>query len=327
MSRNLSRTALFLVLVCTLLPLVVSCGVKRMALRVRRPAEINMRDYKRIAVADIDGWDRYRAGDLSDALVTYLLESGTFEVLDRQHLGMILDEHDLTLRGIVDEDAAIELGKFIGSAALIFGRVQTDHFEEEVTKGEPYTDKKGKEHQKMTRTGTYTLAVHFSVIDVQTGKILGVKDISARPRAQTTADNRRPERIDREALSREAIDIVCSHFMRYIAPYTVTVMASFESDKQLPELDRALTQFRIGETYEALSILERACQRQFSDSRTRAKAHYNLGLAQMYAGIYDESYQNLREAYGIKPTSRYEQAIAQLRMEKDAADRLREQEE
>jgi tetratricopeptide (TPR) repeat protein len=325
MSRSFPGTVL--TLICLLVLFLVSCGVKQMTLNVRRPAEINLKDYKRIAVGDIDGLDRDRAADVADAIVTRLVELDNFDVLDRQHLGMILEEHDLTLSGMIDENTAVEIGKLIGSAALIFGRVRTDHYEEVVSKDNPWTDKKGKTHQTITRTGTHTLTVHFSVIDVQTGKILGVKDISASPNAQTTADNEKPGPVDKDALSVQALNIVGDHFTRFIAPYTVTVAANFETDERFPELDRALAQFRIGETGEALRLLEGVCQKQVTDPRISAKAFYNLGLAQMYAGLYPEAYENLKKAYSVNPTSRYEQALAQLRTEKAAADRLREQED
>lgn len=55
-----------------------------------------------------------------------------FEVLDRQHLGTLLKEHNLTVSGLVDDKSAAELGKFIGAAVYVFGRIQTDKYDEAI---------------------------------------------------------------------------------------------------------------------------------------------------------------------------------------------------
>jgi len=305
--------------------LLVSCGTSRVLLNVKRPAEINLKGFKKIAIGSITGGQGNHASDISDGITTKLVGSNSFEVLDRQNLQKILDEHKLTMEGVIDPNGAAELGKFIGSAALVFGRVQSDKYKEEVTEDKPWTGQDGSYHKTIRRSGEYDLSVHLQVVDIQTSKILGVKDIPVTYTAETRADNQVPEAISVDNLYTSAVQKICDDFMKLVASYDVQVSADFETDKELPEMESAIAQFKIGESVEAVKILDGASKKSFSDPKIKAKAFYDLGLAQMYSGIYDEAAANLKKAYGLNASSRYEDAIQQCKNEKAQADKLKAQ--
>jgi len=305
--------------------LFVSCGTSKVLLNVKRPAEINLKGFKKIAIGNITGGEGTHASDISDGITTRLVQSNSFEVLDRQNLQKILDEHQLTMEGLVDPNGSAELGKFIGSAVLVFGRVQADQYKEEVTRDKPWTDKDGGYHQTVRRSGQYDLSVHLQVVDIQSSKILGVKDIPVSNTTQTTADNREPEQISVDNLYTSALQNICDNFMKLVASYDVQVAAEFETDKELPEVENAVAQFKIGESGEAVKILEGVSKKDFTDPKIKAKAIYNLGLAQLYSGFYDEASENLKKAYGLNASSRYEAAIQQCKNEKAQADKLKAQ--
>jgi tetratricopeptide (TPR) repeat protein len=315
-----------------MLPLLVAimngCATKALRLDVTRPAEINLKNFNKIAIGDIVDRNEQKSShssDIADKITSALFESKKYEVLDRQHIGTLMKEHNLTVSGLVNEKTAAELGEFIGAAVLVFGRIQTDDYNEEITKGSGWTDKKGNYHQTVTREGQYKLTVHLSVVDMKTAKLLAVKDIPAVDKASTSADNKMPEKIDSDLLYTNCLNKITGNFMKMVAPYKVSVVARFLKDSNLPELDKALTQFGIDEWDNGISLLEAATQKEGLKPNIKAKAFYNLGLAQMYTGKNDEAIENFKKATSLDPKSIYSNAVVKAKKEKEIADKLKEQ--
>lgn len=62
--------------------------------------------------------------DLSDDITSFPLDNGLFDILDRQHLSRILDEHSLSEGGILDDVPVADIGRFTGSVVLVFGLIR-----------------------------------------------------------------------------------------------------------------------------------------------------------------------------------------------------------
>lgn len=297
-------------------------------LTVKRPAEVNLKDYKKISIGDITnayGKVDQHSKDLVDELTSKLFESKNFDVLDRQNLSKILEEQKLGLSGLVDEETAAELGKIIGSAVMVFGRIQTDKYEEKLSKSEPWTTDKGEKMQTFYREGTYTFVVNLKLIDIVTSKVLAVKTIDGSHKDKKSATNKTAPEIDKNLLFSLALKKVSTDFMKMIAPYDVTVRATFEKDAMLPELDQCLTLLRIDEWDAGLKLLEDATKKQL-EPKVKAKALYNYGILLMYGGQPDRAVDILIEAMKLVPNSRkYQNAILQAKAEKEQADKLKEQ--
>jgi len=60
---------------------------------------------------------------LAEELITKLFSSARFEVIERQLLNKIMQEHKLSLTGAVDPTSAKELGKILGVDAIVSGTV------------------------------------------------------------------------------------------------------------------------------------------------------------------------------------------------------------
>ncbi|MBN1327626.1 MAG: hypothetical protein JW996_06725 [Candidatus Cloacimonetes bacterium] len=60
---------------------------------------------------------------LAEELITRLYLTGEFEVIERQMLNKVLQEHQLSLSGIVDESSAKELGRILGVDAIASGSI------------------------------------------------------------------------------------------------------------------------------------------------------------------------------------------------------------
>ena len=313
----------FLLVILFVVFMLIGCATKTLLITVKRPAEVNLKGYEQIAIGTITGPG---SKDIEDALTTELFNSGRFEVLDRNHLEQILREHGLNMSGTIDQTTAAELGKFVGAAVLVFGRVQTNTSSEEVTKGKPWTDKEGKSHQQYVREGKYTLNVNLQIVDMKTAKILAVKNLGSLKSDKKYADKQDPENIDYTSLKTACIYNVITDFMKAVAPYNVQLKAVFQKDKNLPEVESAITQMTIGEWDEALKLLQQAVNKPGLTPIIHAKAYYDLGLAQMYGGEYEPSLENLKKAMSLQPKFKlYQKTYVQCKDEKSKADKLNEQ--
>lgn len=316
-------------LVFFLLLFLFACGTKSVYVQVLRPAEINLKNYKKIAVGEIqniNGRSGGHADDISDEINTALFNSGRFEVIDRQHLKSVQSEHKLGFSGAVDEATSVRLGKLVGAGVFVFGRIQSDKYEEELTKGEPWTDKEGKTNQRFSRKGVYNLSVNFKVIDIETSKIIAVKTISAKKEDLETTYNGTPKKIDSNKLYRKCLNQVVSGFMKLIAPYKETVEAEFQTDELLPEVDQAVAFFEVNEWTRGINLLDSAREKTGLKSNVLAKIYYNLGVALMITGDYDKSSENFLKAMQLNPEdSTYKKSVRRVKEEKNKAERLRQQ--
>lgn len=312
-----------------LLLLLTACGTSSVYLTVTRPAEINLKGYRKIVIGDITGEKRQgakHAADIADKITEGLFASQAYEVLDRQNLAAILQEHSLGETGLIDESTAPEIGKIIGSAAMVFGRIMNDSYSEEVTVDKPYKDKDGKTHEWHVRKGVYRLSATLKVIDVETAKILAVKTVSARRTARSRADKKDPASIDSGPLYAMCVDDITRQFLRMIAPFEERVRAAFLTDDLLPEVDRAVGLFRVGEWEDGIAILRQATRKTGINSEVQSKTFYNLGLALIYTGQYDAAVEELKTALSFDPTSRrIQNTILRAKDEKASAEKLEEQ--
>jgi tetratricopeptide (TPR) repeat protein len=306
-----------------------NCGTTSMYMTVKRPAEINLKGYQKIAIGDIVNprniVDKH-SRDLSDEFTSTLFKSGYFEVLDRQHLAKILEEQGLAQTGLIDESSAAQIGNIIGVAAFVFGRIQNDKYKENTSMGKPRKDKEGKTHQSHYRDGEYNLSVNVKLIDIQTAKILAVKTLSSRKKQRNTADNTPAPKIDPNSLYRQCLNDISSQFMKVVSPHEVTVKADFEKDDDLPEVGQAISFFKLGEWNDGLNLLQKATEKAGLKQKVRAKAYYNLGLAQTYSGDFESALVNLKKALELNAdSSRYQRAIMNAKTEREKAEKLKEQ--
>lgn len=63
------------------------------------------------------------ASMVSDYVLEELLDSGRFNVMEREQLQGILDEHHLNLTGLVAPDTAVQLGQLTGVQYLVYGSI------------------------------------------------------------------------------------------------------------------------------------------------------------------------------------------------------------
>jgi len=81
---------------------------------------------KRIAVAALEdkAGSSYDVGTgLSDVLTTALVNTGAFQVFEREQLTRVMEEQALGTSGLVTQQTAPEIGKLLGVQAIVYGSV------------------------------------------------------------------------------------------------------------------------------------------------------------------------------------------------------------
>jgi len=76
-----------------------------------------------IEFSDLEGNITQFGRYVAEELITRLFRTGKFEVIERQLLRKVLQEHELRMSGIVDEHSAKELGRILGVDAIATGSV------------------------------------------------------------------------------------------------------------------------------------------------------------------------------------------------------------
>src|SRR5713101_6053267 len=104
-----------------------ACGQELKRASSTIAAKITESGRKRVAVVDftdlcgnVSRLGRYLAEELSGALVN---DARGFRVIDRAHLKAILQEHKLAATGLIDPEAARQLGKIAGVDTLVTGTI------------------------------------------------------------------------------------------------------------------------------------------------------------------------------------------------------------
>ncbi len=308
--------------------IMFSCGPS-VVLTVDRPAEINLSDYKTIAIGDFvseRGNRSLYSLNIEEALTHRLFETGAFEIVDRQNIDRLMEEHSLSLSGLVDESSALEIGKLMGSAVLIFGRITENEYVEQTTKSDEKVDMDGNKYHIYQRNGKYSLRINIRLVDVTTGKILATRPFEADKTARRYGKDEPAPEIDENKLFRECVDDIGIEFARMVAPYEEEVIVRFESDRDLPELDAALTSIKIDDWDHAINTLRKATMKPEINDKTRAKAYYNYGLVIMYDGQYENAIEAFRKAMQLRSgRNRYQQAIIKARKEKQKREELEKQ--
>jgi len=121
---------------------------------------------RRIGVVEFENKTAYGKGRLgnaaSDILITELVKSGKFIVVERGRMKKLLEEQKFQSQGFVDANTAARVGKILGLEAVVIGAVSQFGVK---TEGHDYLLKQGKRQ-------TAEVTVEIRVVDVETGRVL-----------------------------------------------------------------------------------------------------------------------------------------------------------
>lgn len=121
---------------------------------------------RRVGVVDFENKTTYGQNRLgtsaSDILITELVKSGKFIVVERDKLNKIMEEQKLGMSGAIDASTAAKVGKVLGLNAIVTGAVS--QFGEQ-TEGSEYL-------LTQTKKQVVKCTVDIRVTDAETGQIL-----------------------------------------------------------------------------------------------------------------------------------------------------------
>jgi curli biogenesis system outer membrane secretion channel CsgG len=325
---------------------VLSCAMQsKVRVDVQKPAAVHLSGVRKIAVADLRG--PMSSGPAMASLVqSMLMETGFYQLVERDKIAGILDEQKLAQAGVTDESTAKEVGQLLGADALVFGEITTYGVEPDETGSEKiekkegtgkyetveekniFTGKKHKVRKEIKRTvwvDQYyrirrgTVAVNFRVADVETGKLLAVhsdsKSYNSGKVVEGSGTSLKPEGEILNDLSTQ----VAKGFVQLIAPHRVTETRAIESGSGKIGEGKKFAQSGLWQ--DAFESWQEAVRLTPNESA----AHYDLGLAFEVRGDLDEAEKAIRKAVSIKQKKTYLEALARVLREKDEKVRLEEQ--
>jgi curli biogenesis system outer membrane secretion channel CsgG len=125
-------------------------------------------------VAGLYWWRSSVATELQDLLISELVSTRSFQVLERKEIGAVLSEQDLSASGRVSKATLVKMKKIKGAKYLIAGTVSA--FEQSGSKGGKIRFKGLSLGGKKTKT---YIAVDVKLIDAETGEIVDARTIEA----------------------------------------------------------------------------------------------------------------------------------------------------
>lgn len=134
---------------------------------------------KRIAVVNFDdrsGYGNNIGEGLSDMLITSLVATGNFIVVERSEIEQVLTEQGLSMTGLVNSQSATEIGGLLGVEILVTGSV-TEFGEKENKVGGGLRKLSGFKLGISKREAR--VAVDLRLVNVSTGEIILARSASA----------------------------------------------------------------------------------------------------------------------------------------------------
>jgi tetratricopeptide (TPR) repeat protein len=276
---------------------LMGCAYKTIQVNYMRPAEVNLKGIKQIAIGGVYGYGPYEvaASSMKGQLEEAIFNSGRFTLVDRSRTQQVLGELALVNSGIFDTTKAPQLGKLLPASIFVYATVNRYDVDTRVDREErKNTD--GTVYYRYTRTSWAEVEASFQVIDCETGVILAVKTLRSRAQDVYGEDNNpNPRYADYNPLLDTARNDVVFSFMKVIAPYQDTASVRFAKQKKIPQIEQGIGQVRVGDWAGSIQTFEAAYAAYPNDPRVI----YNLGLAYEYTFQFDRADEMFKKAYSL----------------------------
>ena len=277
---------------------------------ITHPPQLNLH-LKRVAIVP-DGYATSK--ELVDYLTANFVNSGTTDVVDREHLYQILSEQNLSLTGRIDKEKAVKLGKLLGANALITVYVYTEEYKREM-KREEYKSNNEIRIKYIARLDGY-LKFSVKTTDLQTGKIFAAKIFTFEDYMQNVAYDKKPEFPDyhklKDRLYQKAMDAISKLYF----PWNETVSFVFYNNKKCG-MKQAYAYMKsknyklaLNKSLEVLDCLKTSG----ANSKYLSRGYYNVGVGYFFLGDYDKAREYFSKAYSTKDYSTYKKAIDKVNL-------------
>jgi tetratricopeptide (TPR) repeat protein len=252
------------------------------------------------------------ADEIADGLSSALVSQGV-EVVDRQNLQAILDEHRFNLSSYVDSASAVELGKLLGPSALVFVKVTRCKAEQKKTYKD-YKTTKGELIRHHFSTTTMHIRGTFQTVDLATGKIFVASPLTADREITNNSDEGWPEFPSEDLVRDQAIKGAVFEAAAFLVPWREQKALYFFDDKEC-NLNQAFSAMKANDIPGALERSEQnlsTCKDAPKlKGNTLAHAYYNAGLANLLVNQYAKAMSYLQESEKLRGGEIVTQTIAE----------------
>ncbi|WP_374163753.1 CsgG/HfaB family protein [Arcticibacter sp. MXS-1] len=270
-------------------------GQNTITIKRKRPPQMDISKYEKIAVGDIvgpTGSKTTRSMDLTDALTSHLFNANSYEVIDRNALAEILSAQRGTEIKAINETAAAGLSKKLSSAIMIIGRIQNEKV---------YSEK--KEQRQMISFNGCTMqywwvlsgdtTAQIKIIDIKAGRMLFSNSI-VQPVALETKHECEPRKLgDTEPLLKQTTEQLARQIGKLLLPYDEQITLKFEKPFSLKnpfkKLGDVIEYFEGGNNEAALVILKEYADNASLKPETRILALYNYAVGLFIAERYSDA--------------------------------------
>ncbi|HAJ80246.1 MAG TPA: hypothetical protein DCO75_10805 [Fibrobacteres bacterium] len=295
------------------LALCIGCAPS-IRLEVIKPAEVNMKGAKKLAVMDYGfpvpnkpmGADDLLKAAFAKMIGVQMQEretpemklakcatSKTISVLSSTQYFSILAPGDLSRTFVggpgQPPPSAMDIGKKAGAQSIILGEIEQLNFDDEPFTVEHKRDngKKDIEH-KIRRT--VSVRMSYRVIETETGSLLATKTLEGKTQ-QVVMEGERRDLHSPEDLGCQVLDKILPSMAKQLAPYKVLQSRILMKDKtKNPEFERAL-KFLKGNMYQnAYDIFS-----QIYKTSGNIAAGYNAAITKEAIGDIEGAYNEMNE--------------------------------
>ena len=298
--RNAVRHLQFAALLLSIA--AAGCSTQRIRVKVLRPAAVNLTTFHNLAIDDFAGPN---GTDLSEDISIALSNSRNaltgeknFTIVDRQNLDRILVELERQRGDLWDPETARNLGRLVGAAVLIHGRLETGPVTDQIQVNKYVDEETGEETLYKTRVARTNITAYIKATDTETGRVLDEVKYQETAERITRATNAEPPRIDHDSLRDEARRRVVSRYSLRVVPHQVHVDVTLYKDGDFPQLEQGNAYAQAGNWERAIDNYRAALERMTGAyTEYRYKALYNLGVAHSYTNRFHEARTFLQDAY------------------------------
>ncbi len=277
---------------------------------ITHPPELGLH-LKRVAIMQ-EGY--YTSNELADHITTYFVNTGSIDVVDREHLYQILKEQNLSISGRIDKNSAVKLGKLLGATALIAVNVYTEEYKKE-RKREEFKSKDKVRIKYIARLNGY-LKFSIKTIDLQTGKIFSAKIFEINDYLENYKYNEKPDFPDyhilKDRIYKKAIEGISKLFM----PWNQTISFVFYNSKKCG-MKEAYSFIKVKDYNSALEksfkVLD-CLKNSAANTKYLSRGYYNIGVCYYLLGDYSKARDYFSKAYQIKDYSTYKAAIQKVNL-------------
>lgn len=333
-----------MILGLTAIALTSACSHVNVPVQVTRPAEINLAQYKKVAVGPFQGIQD-RPSNVFQLLVTAVQALGDAANTQNQAFqtnwqGQRDDGSDVALhifnsltntgRFSLIDFSAIPTARATGDAVLmVSGTIARKNHESRVTSDKRKT-KDGAVYYVYTRKTNAYYNVNVKLVDVSNGNIYLSRQYPCKRTVKNSQNGSRPAKLWDGKIHNmydECKVEIAKGFAKAVAPYTETVIASFAKVDESPATEAGINHAKIGSWQAAIESFETVPATQtMAELDVQAKTWWNIGLAYEYNFQFSKAAEMVQKAYALDPDSRYMKELTNINTLQQDQQRLKQQE-